>query len=131
MAAEALTYPGPPKRDTFSRAQLWRVYAEFLRVGFVNTLAFRLRYYTGIVTYFIYVSVYYFIWKAIYAHSTNIEGFDFSHLLTYVAVGWIIRSFYFSTIDQEMAYQVMEGRIAMDLVKPVNLQAMHVARALG
>src|SRR5262250_2712115 len=51
-----------------------RVYAEFVRVGFVNTLAYRLRYYTGIVTYFMYVSVYYFIWKAIFAHSSRIEG---------------------------------------------------------
>ena len=40
---------------------------EFSRIGFINTLAFRLRYYTGIVTYLIYVTVYYFIWKALYA----------------------------------------------------------------
>ena len=108
-----------------------RLYWAFARVGFVNTLAFRLRYYTGIVTYFIYVSVYYFIWKAIYEHSTSIEGFDFAHLLTYIGVGWIIRSFYFNNIDQDLAYQVMEGRLAMDLIKPVNIQMMYVARAAG
>lgn len=108
-----------------------RVYLEFARVGFVNALAYRLRYFTGIVTYFIYVSVYYFIWKAIYEHSASIEGFDFNNLLTYVAVGWIIRSFYFNNIDQEMAYQVIEGRLAMDLIKPVNIQRMYVARAAG
>ena len=92
-----------------------RVYAEFVRVGFVNTLAYRLRYYTGIVTYFMYVSVYYFIWKAIFAHSSHIEGFDFSQILTYISVGWIIRSFYYNNIDQDMAQQVMEGKLAMDL----------------
>jgi ABC-2 type transport system permease protein len=111
--------------------RLLRLYLEFGRVGFVNALAYRLRYFTGIVTYFIYVSVYYFIWKAIYEHSTSIEGFDFSHLLTYIGVGWIIRSFYFNNIDQELAYQVMEGRLAMDLIKPVNIQLMYVARAAG
>jgi len=114
---------------TFSK--LLRLYWEFGRVGFVNTLAYRLRYFTGIVTYFIYVSVYYFIWKAIYEHSTSIEGFDFAHLMTYVGVGWIIRSFYFNTIDQDLAYQVTEGRLAMDLIKPVNIQLMYVARAAG
>jgi ABC-2 type transport system permease protein len=108
-----------------------RLYLEFARVGFVNALAYRLRYFTGIVTYFIYVSVYYFIWKAIYEHSSSIEGFDFSQLLTYIGVGWIIRSFYFNNIDQELAYQVMEGRLAMDLIKPVNIQLMYVARAAG
>jgi hypothetical protein len=33
-------------------------YAEFARVGFVNILAFRLRYFTGIITYFLNVTVY-------------------------------------------------------------------------
>jgi len=108
-----------------------RVYAQFMRVGFVNTLAYRVRYYTGIATYFIYVSIYYFIWKAIFAHGDRIAGFDFSQILTYVAVGWIIRSFYFNNIDQEMAQQVLEGKLAMDLIKPVNLQSMYVAQAFG
>jgi ABC-2 type transport system permease protein len=131
MEAEALSYPARPRSQEPSLRQLCRMYGEFIRVGFVNTLAYRLRYYTGIVTYFIYVTVYYFIWKAIYAHRSNIEGFDFSHILTYIAVGWIIRSFYFNNIDQDMANQVMEGKLVMDLIKPVNLQLMYVAQALG
>jgi len=125
--------PSPAPRDdaSSSPARLLRTYGEFVRVGFVNTLAYRLRYYTGIVTYFIYVSVYYFIWKAIFAHSARIEGFDFSQILTYIAVGWVIRSFYFNNIDQDMAQQVMEGKLAMDLIKPVNTQSMYVAQAFG
>jgi ABC-2 type transport system permease protein len=119
------------EREAASLRKLLRIYLEFARVGFVNALAYRLRYITGIVTYFIYVSVYYFIWKAIYEHSASIEGFDFGHLLTYIGVGWIIRSFYFNTIDQEIAAQVTEGRLAMDFIKPVNLQWMYLARAAG
>ena len=42
-------------------------YAEFSRVGFVNILAFRLRYFTGIITYLTNVTVYYFIWSAVFA----------------------------------------------------------------
>lgn len=130
MATVELALPARPKEGV-SWGALARIYAEFVRVGFVNTIAYRLRYYTGIVTYFLYVSVYYFIWKAIYAHSTSIAGFDFGHLLTYVAVGWILRSFYYNNIDQELAAQVLEGKLAMDLIKPVNPQAMYIARALG
>jgi len=120
-----------PRKAGFTLVRQARIYAEFARVGFVNTLAYRLRYYTGIVTYFIYVSVYYFIWKSIFAHSSSIEGFDFSQILTYIAVGWIIRSFYYNNIDQDMAQQVMEGKLAMDLIKPVNTQLMYVSQALG
>jgi ABC-2 type transport system permease protein len=133
MSSDLTVSLGPATRrpDRFSLTRQARVYAEFVRVGFVNTLAYRLRYYTGIVTYFTYVSVYYFIWKAIFAHSSHIEGFDFSQILTYIAVGWIIRSFYYNNIDQDMAQQVMEGKLAMDLVKPVNTQLMYVSQALG
>jgi len=121
--------PLPHYHKTITRFA--RVYGEFVRVGFVNTLAYRLRYYTGIVTYFIYVSIYYFIWKAIFAHSSHIEGFDFSQILTYIAVGWIIRSFYYNNIDQDLAQQVVEGKLVMDLIKPVNTQIMYIAQALG
>ncbi len=104
-----------------------------MRVGFVNILAFRLRYYTGILTYLINVSVYYFIWRAVYgpASGATIGGYDLPQMLTYVSVGWIIRSFYWSTIDQEMAYEVLEGKIAMELIKPVSVQGMWLARAAG
>ena len=124
-----------------SRAQVLAPYAEFSRIGFVNILSFRLRYYAGIFTYLINVTVYYFIWTAIYraaanaeaagAATANIGGYDLSQILTYVAVGWIIRSLYWNTIDQEMAYEVIEGKIAMDFIKPVSIQWMWISRALG
>ncbi len=117
-------------------------YREFSRIGFVNILAFRLRYYTGIITYLINVTVYYFIWTAVYgpasrlgagtiAGGATIAGYDLGQMLTYVSVGWIIRSFYWNTIDQEMAYEVLEGKIAMELIKPVSVQGMWLARAVG
>src|SRR5712692_2912321 len=106
-------------------------YLEFSRIGFVNTLAFRLRYYTGILTYLINVTVYYFIWRAVYGSGQPIAGYDLPQMLTYVAIGWIMRSFYWNTIDQEMAYEVLEGRIATELIKPVSVQGMWLARAAG
>jgi ABC-2 type transport system permease protein len=112
-------------------------YLEFIRVGFVNILAFRLRYYTGILTYLINVTVYYFIWTAVFAQSgitpgqTQIAGYNLAQILTYVSVGWILRSFYWNTIDQEMAYEVIEGKIAMDLIKPVSVQGMWLMRSMG
>jgi ABC-2 type transport system permease protein len=114
-----------------ARAKILRSYLEFCRVGFVNIMAFRLRYYTGILTYLINVTVYYFIWRAVYSSSEQIAGYDLGQMVTYVAVGWILRSFYWNTIDQEMAYEVLEGNIVMSLIKPVSVQGMWLARAMG
>jgi ABC-2 type transport system permease protein len=107
-------------------------YAEFSRVGFVNILAFRLRYFTGIITYLINVTVYYFIWSAVYSTpGQQIAGYSLPQMITYVSIGWILRSFYWNTIDQEMAYEVIEGKIAMDLIKPVSVLWMWISRAMG
>lgn len=112
-------------------AQSLAPYAEFSRVGFVNILAFRLRYFTGIITYFLNVTVYFFIWTAVFHSAHSIAGYNLPQIITYVSVGWIIRSFYWNTIDQEMAYEVIEGKIAMDLIKPVSVQWMWIFRAMG
>ncbi|MGO9640595.1 MAG: ABC transporter permease [Candidatus Acidiferrales bacterium] len=113
---------------------------EFSRIGFVNILAFRLRYYTGILTYVFNVTVYYFIWRAVFGHAAgagaasqtaSLAGYNLPQMLTYVSVGWIMRSFYWNTIDQEMAYEVLEGKIAMELIKPVSVQWMWIFRSAG
>ena len=112
-------------------AQTLAPYLEFSRVGFVNILAFRLRYYTGILTYLINVTVYYFIWQAVFRGGQQIAGYDLPQMITYVAVGWIIRSFYWNTIDQEMAYEILEGKIASELIKPISVPWMWLCRAMG
>ncbi len=100
-------------------------------MGFVNILAFRLRYFTGILTYTLNVTIYYFIWSAVYHPGQSIAGYSLPQMITYVSVGWIIRSFYTNTIDQEMAYEMIEGNIAMNLIKPVSVQWMWICRAIG
>ncbi|HYM11168.1 MAG TPA: ABC-2 family transporter protein [Bryobacterales bacterium] len=131
MSTVAAPLPPPGAAAGARTAFPWRVYLEFSRVSFVNILAFRLRYYTGILTYFINVTVYYFIWKAIYASAPTLAGFNFRQIVTYVAVGWMIRSLYFNNIDQDMAQDVMEGKISMVLIKPVSVQRMYLSQALG
>ncbi|MCB1019411.1 MAG: ABC-2 family transporter protein [Acidobacteria bacterium] len=109
-----------------------RHYLEFARIGFINILAFRLRYYTGIVTYLINVTVYYFIWKALYASDPHFaEGFDFAEMTTYVAVGWVIRSVYFNNIDSEIASDVQSGDVVMSMLKPTGVQVRYLGQAVG
>ena len=107
------------------------MYFELARVAFLKILAYRLRYFTGILTYFINVSVYYFIWRAIYSAGPNTAGYDLEQIVTYVAVGWIIRSFYFNNIDRDMAAEVSEGKIAVNLIKPVDTQMMYLSQTVG
>jgi ABC-2 type transport system permease protein len=106
-------------------------YVAFGRIAFLQILAYRLRYFTGIVTYLVNVTVYYFIWKALYRNGGTIQGFSFEQMITYVTVGWISRTFYFNNVDREMANDVQQGHIAAKLSRPVNYQAMQISQAAG
>ena len=109
-------------------------YFAFSRVSFLKMLAYRLRFYTGIFTYFLFVSVYYFIWKAVYAGQPDgysLNGFTLSEMITYVAIGWIARSFYHSNIDYEVDELVRSGHIANFLLRPVSFQGMMFFQAAG
>jgi len=109
----------------------WRAAASFARIGFLNMLAFRARYYVGVLTYLFNVSVYYFIWRAVFRSGHPVAGLSLEDMITYVAVGWAIRSFYFNEIDREMGTQVQEGKLAMNLIRPVDFQTVMIADAAG
>ncbi len=111
-----------------------RPYFAFARTSFLNILAYRARYFVGILTYFFNATVWYYIWRALFhekGEGAALGGFTFPQMLTYVATGWALRSFYFNEVDREIASQVREGRLAMTLIKPVDVQAMTLSQALG
>src|SRR3954452_6727164 len=97
----------------------------------MNMLAFRARYYVGVLTYLFNVAVYYFIWRAVFRSGATVGGLTLDDMVTYVAVGWAIRSFYFNEIDRDLGAQVQEGRLAMNLIRPVDFQLVMVADAAG
>lgn len=111
-----------------------RPYFAFARTSFLNLLAYRARYFVGILTYFFNATVWYYIWRALFherGDGATLGGFTFPQMLTYVTTGWALRSFYFNEVDREIASQVREGRLALTLIKPVDIQAMTLSQALG
>ncbi len=106
-------------------------YNEYMRISFHKMLAYRVSYLIGVITYIIHVSVYYFLYKALYHQSHTINGYDLQQMVTYVAIGWISKSFYLNYIDRELTEEVKSGHVAMDLIKPIDFQLMCFARGLG
>jgi ABC-2 type transport system permease protein len=113
------------------------LYLHFIRLAFLKFLAYRLRYYTGVVSYTIFVAGHYYIYSALFASavaesaSGTIGGLTLPEMITYVAVSWIGRSFYFNNIARELSRQVQEGEIAVLLIKPFHVQTMMMFEAIG
>ncbi|WP_462408832.1 ABC transporter permease [Neobacillus sp. Marseille-QA0830] len=106
-------------------------YLEMIRIRFLMMLAYRTNYYTGILIYGINIGAYYFLWSAIYGGKEQIQGLSIAQMTTYVAISWMARAFYFNNLDREMAVEIMDGRVAVELIRPYNYMMMKVMQALG
>jgi len=115
-----------------------RLYMGFVRLAFLKFLAFRLRYYTGVISYTIFVAGNAYLYKALFASRPVVEagpveigGLTLPEMITYIAVAWIGRSFTFNNIDRTLAFQVQKGEIAMQLIKPYHVQTVMMFEAMG
>ncbi|MFD3448082.1 ABC transporter permease [Microbacteriaceae bacterium 4G12] len=106
-------------------------YLEMIRIRFLMMLAYRTNYYSGILIYTINIGAYYFLWTAIYGGKDAIQGLSVSQMTTYVAIAWMARAFYFNNIDREIAAEIREGRVAVELIRPYNYLGMKVMQGLG
>lgn len=109
-----------------------RVYAAFARTRMADLLANRGRFVMGIAAYFIYVSVYSAIFRAVYeGRGGEIGGLRLGEALTYVSVAWILRSFYTNALDREITQEVVRGDIVQLLLRPIDYPTSKLATAAG
>ncbi|TYR79245.1 daunorubicin ABC transporter permease [Priestia megaterium] len=106
-------------------------YLEMIRIRFLMMLAYRTNYYSGILIYAINIGAYYFLWSAIYGGKENIQGLSIAQMTTYVAISWMARAFYFNNIDREMAAEIKDGKVAVELIKPYSYLGMKTMQGLG
>jgi ABC-2 type transport system permease protein len=124
----------PWRRD---RMATFRLYLGFVRLAFLKFLAYRLRYYTGVVSYTIFVAGNAYLYRALFASrpetggTVEIGGLSLPEMITYIAVAWIGRSFTFNNIDRTLAHQIQQGEIAMQLIKPFHVQTVMMFEAVG
>ncbi|MEC2076709.1 daunorubicin ABC transporter permease [Metabacillus fastidiosus] len=106
-------------------------YIEMIRIRFLMMLAYRTNYYSGILIYSINIGAYYFLWTAIYGGKESIQGLSAIQMTTYIAVAWMARAFYFNNIDREIAMEIKEGKVAIELIRPYNYLWMKTMQAFG
>ncbi len=107
------------------------LYLELVRMEFVNSLAYRSSYLTGVFNYSIQIGAYFFLWDAIYSGRRMLGGLNKEEMITYVIVAWVARSFYFSNLDRRVAVEIRDGKIALELIRPYSYQMVKYARAFG
>ncbi|MCR8660109.1 ABC transporter permease [Paenibacillus endoradicis] len=110
---------------------MMRVYIDFIRMRFLMMLAYRVNYYSGIVIYAINIGAYYFLWKAIYGSQETLAGFSLEQMTTYLAISWMARAFYFNNLDRDIANEIRDGSVAIQMIRPYNYLIVKLMQGFG
>lgn len=106
-------------------------YVEMIRMRFLMMLAYRVNYYSGIIIYIINIGANYFLWRAVYGASESIGGFSVEQMTTYLAVSWMARAFYFNNLDREIAMEIKDGSVSVQLIRPYKYLMMKMMQGFG
>lgn len=107
------------------------MYGEVIRIRFLMMLAYRVNYYSGIIIYSLNIGVNYFLWVSIYGNKTSLQGLTVTQMVTYSAVAWMARAFYFNNLDREIAQEIRDGTVAIQLIRPYPYLLVKMSQGLG
>lgn len=91
------------------------------RAGVIESMQFRLGMLVIVAGNLLYLTVVYFLWKAIYASAGTdvVNGMTFSDTLIYLVLATALFNFMEMYIVWEMGRSIQSGKIALDLLKPM------------
>ena len=96
-------------------------YLTLTRAGIIEALQFRLSFAVIIVGNLLYLTVIYFLWKAIYTSAGTgvVNGMTFTDTLIYLVLATALFNFMEMYTVWEIGRNIQSGKIVLDLIKPM------------
>ena len=96
-------------------------YFALTRAGILESFQFRLAMLVMVAGNLLYLTVVYFLWKAIYASSGTdiVSGMTFSDTLIYLVLATALFNFMEMYAVWEIGRNIQSGKIVLDLLKPM------------
>ena len=113
--------------------KLLRTYLPFVANEIKTQLAYRGAFYLWAFISLFSSFISYFLWMAIYGSSESgvIGNLAQNEMVVYIFMVYITSSLVSISISTWVGYDVVEGRVAMNLIKPIDYRASLIAQALG
>jgi ABC-2 type transport system permease protein len=107
-----------------------RAYTAQARAVALSALEYRLNVLLGMVAYLVQLVALLAVWRVLLAQSP-VEGFTWPQMQAYLLVAFASGALVSINGDFRMAFRILQGTVALDLVKPVDYQRSRFAEALG
>ncbi|WP_167959334.1 ABC transporter permease [Anaerosporobacter faecicola] len=116
-----------------SLRQKFRIYKPFTVCRIQEQLAYKWSFYLFIFSSLFCVFVVYYLWKAIYnsSSSATINGFTLNEMIVYIFMSFITSNLVRVGVTRDIGNEVVEGTIAMNLIKPIHYQTRLFFSSLG
>ena len=113
--------------------KILRTYLPFVANEVKTQLAYRGAFYLWAFISLFSSFISYFLWMAIYGSSETgvIGNLTQNEMVVYIFMVYITSSLVSISISTWVGYDVVEGRVAMNLIKPIDYRASLIAQAFG
>ena len=113
--------------------KLLRTYLPFVANEVKTQLAYRGAFYLWAFISLFSSFISYFLWMAIYGSSESgvIGNLTQNEMVVYIFMVYITSSLVSISVSTWVGYYVVEGRVAMNLIKPIDYRASLIAQAMG
>lgn len=108
-------------------------YLVFVQSVFKESKAYRTSFYLFLISEIIALFAMIYIWKAIFANSSEpiINGFTYLQMVFYVVFSTLSFRLIYTDVDRSIATEIMEGSISNYLIRPVSYFGKVISTALG
>lgn len=111
----------------------FKIYKPFTVNEFQKLLSYKYNVFMFIISNSFLVVVTYYLWKSIYASSSTdvINEFNFKEMSIYVLISFIIGILTSCNVGRNVAQEVKDGSISINLLRPIDFMKRMLAQSLG
>lgn len=108
-------------------------YFPFARSVIQRRMSYKIGFLMRIVGGLLQVLIMYYLWMAIFNSSTNgqIKGFTSSEMVVYIIISYITAQVININIEGTIAYEIRDGSVAVNLIRPISYKKRVFAESLG
>ncbi len=108
-------------------------YLRFYKQSIKISLAYKMEFIFQMFSTVLEAAIMIFLWKKIYESTGNglIGNFSLNEMIVYIVLTFTVGKALSSSVDSEVPYEVREGTIAMELIKPYSYILRHLFSDLG
>lgn len=107
--------------------------SKYLALGnatFQQQLAYRNVFFISLAGHTTLLFSMYYLWEALYSGKSNLGGFDWVEMQTYLLLTFFGSALVSMHSEMMVSYRILDGSVAIDLLKPLDYQTARLAETL-